>query len=1601
MAGISFEEATGGGSTASKGISFDEAVAPATSASAPVEGKSGAAFGVYPKAGMKPNEVVSDVASNIVNTTGKSLLPTGAAFAGFSAGATVAAPYGAAATAATAPVVGPFAPVIGGAIVLGGGLGTAFAASGAAKKVQDMLEELVDPEGFEQRKLQQQRNPTSTFLTELGVGLIGTSPKTAVTAAQKLGTLSRLASTPTGQRAVSGGLQGSLEAGTELASEGEITPWKVAAATAAGAAMPGVNRLGQIPLAIGEKIGGKISSVLPGGVKSVAPDVTSNTDRGDLPPKSTETTTPEERAVLIESLKKRLAEKNATVPVVEAAFRNKETGEVQRVGKAHDEQQKIDLADTHDQGFVDERGNFLTRKEAGERVGTSGQVPVETYTVKELVSPSKTVESINKELEVLRERLDSAERTDAYGTAQQTRQEIKILEQKLKVVEQYGPTEPKYRDVTKTGPKLLEPEVGLRSADLRNAGDERFTTPEPTATETPVDTTTSSNYSEQPITRNDHKVAIGDKEYKILTTELLAEEALGRGNEGEAARHNQRAAELQQELDQLRADMPAVEFADKSRPTWEELHDHLWGAKTLGEAFDRIKSAGVGGRTTNTLIAALNKSPYIRDAQLTLNNNHIEYINSRTGKVEQAKGLYTGGKVHGVELGKGGSLRTLLHEAIHAGTHRLLNEGTSSAAIKIKDLFTKYQEMHHNDVRAALDKEVAEGRTTSQEADLAYDKYIKGEDPSRDYGFTDEHEFVSEAFTDRKFQERLASLKVGERQESGTLWGKFKEAVREGLNIGKGDKTVLDEVLDGGIDLVTRSKDFTRKDGVAPTTSASKSIKDMLREEESKPDPRDMKNEDDFYKTAVDIYEKSGDKAAIEFYEGYKQYKKTWLEPVAETEKFVGTNLRNKLAGERVTSNNKAEILDIANKDGVNLEQLTYKIDRGDKLDGAEKTIADKFRTFMDDLGKRALEAGVIRGWHEDYVARNVVSEGNVPKGALEEFMRDIFGGGEGGSGGSKTTTKYGEPRRLKTREDLLRHLDGINGWLAENGKDYRFKLKTDNLAEIYADYAHAVEKAIENKNLITNLKQVRNAAGESLIRPITKDDPLPHGWEVMDNSELAGYAVHPDLLPALRFVFDAGPGQLMEALGTVSQVTKRINVVGSFFHAKSLMEVLSSAEIPLWTPIKEAMVLPLVEKGVKKLTGRELQLSAISKAVEQYKKGGAGDNVDKWIKEGGLQLDAPEDVSRGILSSMGKFADTMIGKYGPKTRVLESSLSTVEKYTLGLFDKYTWDYLHTGGKIMVADAYLDRARYQAAKEGKPFDETAARVEISRFVNDSFGGLNWFDAATATQNEFAKRMAMAAYSPAGRRGLQIALFAPDWTISTLRAFSAALPKSLNPTKLSPVEGIKGMINPTTKADYARLYQFKTALTYLTLINVINMLVAGRPVWENKDPTRIEFPDGTSMQAMKHAMEPVHWIMDPDKTLSNKLGFIPKALMIGIAGTEYASPDAPKLVDRSALSRLKAAASGALPFQVSAAMSAPEGEGAKRALLGTMGFPVYGSTAEQRKLKAAERELQTKELAYKYREKEIAAGREKLTPEHIKQGNMLRKRREEMDKKMGK
>jgi hypothetical protein len=1528
--------------------SSDEPVT-TTSTTPTVEGKGGAAFGVYPKAGVN-QDPVSRLATHVGRTGAEAVVPTGAGLAGFGAGMAMAAPV----AATVAPLTGPFAPFVAGAIELGGGFGGAMAASGSAKWMQDLMHKTFAPEDFAQREAEKKEYPTATFLTELGVGMAGMSPKTAATVAKEgAGKIARLASTPAGQRVVSGGLQGGIEAGTELAGEGKIEPWKVATATAAGAAMPGFNVAGKIPFSVGTKIGEKISDKLRG----IKPTTTTV---DPLPPRPPEGATAEEKAAYIQKLEAIKAERDAKAPLVEAAIRNKETGAIERMGPKHDEQRKAETIDTHDQGFVTERGQFLTREQAVEHAVNTGQLP------KDYV------------LDLPNEGLHSGD-LRAYGD-----ERFKITEEQPPGVPKdqtppadttvtEKPTENKdyYREqlaaLEKQKSEALNEIVWADKNNDKEYGDKMRQT---------LSDILKDMGKQQSLLdaadkgRTDFKKAIEDNEYKRLELEFEAEKAADIGNEERVTSINEQIKQLEAEHAQLHKDLPAVKFKDSRKPTWEELQDHLWGAKTIGEALDRILATKeLGSFGQRILMKAINESNFIRSARLEFDKDYLKYTDKNGVEKQDAMGLYTGGDYHLVQMGKDGDVQTLLHEAVHAGTQRLLSEQGSAAAIKMQELFDKYKASHGDG----------------------------------SYGFTDVHEFAAEAFTNKEFQRLLADIQVGQQPKgvANNMWGAFKETVRKGLGVPEGARTAFDEVMDQGISLIKQSKDYTPRPDFVPTTSPSKqpSSPDELPVDRTKTDPRDVKNEKEFYEIATDIYEKHGPTEATRFYEGYQEYKQTWLEPIKETEKFVGINIKNKLANDRIIHNEMGKMQE-AVPDPARREAIAEAVDKGDLsgLSPEEVAVAKQYESLVKDIGDRAVESGVVKGLLEDYVT-HILDWAGAPKGAREEFIQSLLGTGKSdpAMGGMTTESKFGKERKFKTFADLEWYIRDVNDRIAAAGKsDWRLQLKTKDISQIYKEYATSMEKAIENKNLVDNLKQVRNVNGETLIKEVNKDNPMPYGWQMMDSPQFAGYAVHPDMLPALKFVFDAGPGDLMKALGFISQVTKRINVIGSFFHAKSLMEVLSSAQIPIWTPLKEAIVLPLIEKGIKAATGKDLQLSAISKAVEQYKNGGVGDNVDMWIKEGGLQLELPEDVTKGLLSVTGKFADSMIGKYGPKTRILESAMSTVEKYTLGLFDKYTWDYLHTGGKIMVADAYLDRARIQAAKEGKPFDQAASRKEIAKFVNDSFGGLNWFDAATQTQNEFAKRIAMSAYSPEGRRGLQVMLFAPDWTISTIRAFTAALPKSLD-----VAGGVKGMLSPATKSDYARLYQFKTALTYLTLINAINMMTAGRPVWENKDPTRVEFPDGTSMQAMKHAMEPYHWIMDPDKTLANKLGFIPKAAIIGIAGTEYASPQAQKLVDPSATGRLKAIAGTVVPFQVAASRDAPPGEGAKRALLGTMGFPLYGSTAEEKKSKRAERELTLKEKAWEYRDKEIKAGRMPKTDKHTQEGNTLRRRREKLDKKAGK
>ena len=433
-------------------------------------------------------------------------------------------------------------PVTAGAIELAGGLGGAFLASGAAQKVTDWMHEVFDPQDYAQRKAEKEAHPYEAFAGQTLASLAGMSPKVAPEIAGKFMTK------PAMQRATSAALQTGIEAGTEYFTEGKVDPIKLGVAATTGVALPGFNIAGKIPFAAGEKVGSKIANIFPGG--KAKPTTTTTTDL----PKSEETSTPEERAAVIAKLEKMKQERLSKVPLVEAAIRNKETGEIERMGPKHDEQRKLDTADTHEQGFLDEEGNFLNRKQAWNRAISSEQIP-----------------------------------KDAKPTVMGE---------------------------------------GLHSGDLRNAGDKRF---------------------------------------EITDTQP--------------------------------AGVPKVKFENINKPTWTELHDHLQGVKNIGEAFDRIiNTDNLGSEGQRALIKALNKSSFIRDAELQLSKESL------TWGGEDVAGLYYGDAAHKVQLGSEGGLQTLLHESIHAGTQRLIAEGKSAAAVKLKELYTEFSNKHSVEYEAKLEQ---------------------------------------------------------------------------------------------------------------------------------------------------------------------------------------------------------------------------------------------------------------------------------------------------------------------------------------------------------------------------------------------------------------------------------------------------------------------------------------------------------------------------------------------------------------------------------------------------------------------------------------------------------------------------------------------------------------------------------------------------------------------------------------------------------------------------------------------------------------------------------------------------------------------------------
>lgn len=563
-------------------------------------------------------------------------------------------------------------------------------------------------------------------------------------------------------------------------------------------------------------------------------------------------------------------------------------------------------------------------------------------------------------------------------------------------------------------------------------------------------------------------------------------------------------------------------------------------------------------------------------------------------------------------------------------------------------------------------------------------------------------------------------------------------------------------------------------------------------------------------------------------------------------------------------------------------------------LSPAEVKVYNAYKGFTKSFGEAAKDQGVLKDLVQNYVT-HVVERDALPGTKIQEVMDALFGGGERASGGASAKSGFAKHRKYASFEELEKALEGSG-----------LSVKTKDIADLVDIYGRSMSRAIENKKMFDALKLAKEG-GEGGIPFIVEAEKAPMSYEPIRNPQLQGMRVHPDLAPALKFVAESyRPGYITRGILGLSLAQKRLATGMSLFHAQNLINAYVGAT------------------GVRSVK----MFGDINAALKAYREGGLGDVIDTGLKNG-LRIERPMETDLAASKKLGGALDSLVNStLGTKFSGFEKGLGGVEKLQRETFDKLTWDYLHSGLKLALFTREFEKGLRNHPTWSK--DEVARQV--ASFTNDTFGGLDWYRVATETRSQIARQIALHALSPTGRGALQILMFAPDWTMSTFRAMYKALPGS-------------GAM-PLTQRLHMK-YVMRTALIWATLMNGLNIMASGHSIWDNKDPTKIEWRDGTTQQIAKHAMEGPEWLLNPRQTALNKLGRPIAEVMDQLLGVEYmsASGKSPPMQE----SRAGHLAKAILPLSVQTGASPTRslGETAKRSVLSTLGMPVYRMTKAEK------------------------------------------------------
>ena len=597
--------------------------------------------------------------------------------------------------------------------------------------------------------------------------------------------------------------------------------------------------------------------------------------------------------------------------------------------------------------------------------------------------------------------------------------------------------------------------------------------------------------------------------------------------------------------------------------------------------------------------------------------------------------------------------------------------------------------------------------------------------------------------------------------------------------------------------------------------------------------------------------------------------------------------------------------------------EITRALDEGKRpIIPAHAEAYDLTKKFYEEFGEKGLESGVLKSLREHYATRVFGLNANKLLSFLDANP-NIYG-----------TTKSAFAKQRKSTLPL----SVISDLVKEGKLPPEMLPQTQDIRDIVGIYGNSMSNAIENKKLIEGLKNLEGN-GERMIMPAAD---APRHYVSIDHPQLMSYKINPELAPSLKFIFDkSDPAIIGRGLLAFNVASKRSSVSFSGFHLHSLLSALVNA---LGGPHR-------YPEAIAKLTK---DLRNQSPMLKMLREGGAGDLVDT-AGRAGLKfsfshgpMTAVEDIS-GVgkdipqegLASVEQFLKNKFDTIIPGT---STAVHAVRKASAWV-DEMMWARAHAGMKLDLFSKEYEKLLLNNAKSGKLIAPDILAKHAASYVNDIFGGLDWYRIAQGVQNKIGRNIMLQLFSPSGRRAMQMLMFAPDWTLSTTRAVAKAF-------KIGEGTGVKGFVKPMTSTDLHRRYVAGAALSYVTLFDGINLAMSGHHVWENEDKTRIDMGDGRTMQFDKHSMEAMQWIFNPGKTAYGKLSPGIHEGIEQLMGVDYLSQTPQgRMAGPPIGNRVSHVAEKFVPFPLQN-VDASAG-GLKKFVASELGSPIYGMTRDER------------------------------------------------------